>query len=223
MITINLKPGTKRAKASGGTLAGGMGSFKALSVDIKDPWPMAAIAAWVLAIGFLAWVGVGASMRMSSLEPELDQARSENRRHRQLLAQKRKAEAVRDSVVAQIATIRQVDRDRYTWPHILDEVSRALPQWTWLTGFVPLTGANDTTGTAAARVQITGRTMDIQGLTRFMRQLEDSPFLTDVAVISSTTIVDAGRAVTQFVITTTFSPPGRAHLRTTTVATGREG
>ena len=59
MITINLKPGTKRAKASGGTLAGGMGSFKALSGNIKDPWPMAAIAAWVLAIGFLAWVGVG--------------------------------------------------------------------------------------------------------------------------------------------------------------------
>jgi Tfp pilus assembly protein PilN len=224
MITINLKPGTKRAKASGGTLAGGVGSFKALSGKIKDPWPMAAIAAWVLAIGFLAWVGVGASMRMSALEPELDQARSENRRHRQLLAQKRKAESARDSVVIQIATIRQVDRERYTWPHILDEVSRALPPWTWLTGWVPLTGgAADTTGTPGARVQLTGRTMDIQGLTRFMRQLEDSPFLADVAVISSTTVVDAGRAVTQFVVQATFSPPGRAHLRTTTVGTGREG
>jgi len=223
MITINLKPGTKRAKASGGTLAGGLGSFKALSGKFKDPWPMAAIAAWVLAIGFLAWVGVGASMRMSELEPELDQARSENRRHRQLLAQKRKAESARDSVVAQIATIRQVDRDRYTWPHILDEVSRALPPWTWLVGFVPLSAASDTTGTGAARFQLTGRTMDIQGLTRFMRQLEDSPFLADVGVISSTTIVDTGRAVTQFVVVATFSPPGRAHLRTTTVATGREG
>lgn len=224
MITINLKPGTKRAKASGGTFAGGMGSFKAFSGNIKDPWPMAAIAAWVLAIGFLAWVGVGASMRMSTLEPELDQARSENRRHRQLLAQKRKAEAARDSVVIQIATIRQVDRERYTWPHILDEVSRALPPWTWLTGWVPLTGgAADTTDTPGARVQLTGRTMDIQGLTRFMRQLEDSPFLADVAVISSTTVIDAGRAVTQFVVQATFSPPGRAHLRTTTVGTGREG
>jgi Tfp pilus assembly protein PilN len=72
-------------------------------------------------------------------------------------------------------------------------------------------------------VQLTGRTMDIQGLTRFMRQLEDSPFLANVEVISSTTVVDAGRAVTQFVLQATFSPPGRAHLRTTTVAAGREG
>jgi Tfp pilus assembly protein PilN len=224
MITINLKPGTKRAKASGGgAFTGGLGSFKALSDKVKDPWPMAAIAAWVLAIGFLAWVGVGASMRISTLEPELDQARSENRRHRQLLAQKRKAESARDSVVVQIATIRQVDRERYTWPHILDEVSRALPPWTWLTGFVPLTGGSDSTGVADARVQLTGRTMDIQGLTRFMRQLEDSPFLADVAVISSTTVLEAGRAVTQFVVQATFSPPGRSHLRTTIVATGREG
>ena len=224
MITINLKPGTRRAKAGAGAVAGGLGSFKALTGKIKDPWPMAAIAAWVLAIGFLAWVGVGASMRMSQLEPELDQARSENRRHRQLLAQKRKAEAARDSVVAQIATIRQVDRDRYTWPHILDEVSRALPPWTWLTGFTPLmAGPADSVGTAAERVQLTGRTMDIQGLTRYMRQLEDSPFLANVIVISSTTVLDAGRAVTQFVVEATFSPPGRSHLRTTTVSSGREG
>jgi Tfp pilus assembly protein PilN len=227
MITINLKPGTKRAKAGAGAMAGGLGSLKALTGKVKDPWPMAAIAAWVLAIGFLAWVGVGASMRMGQLEPELDQARSENRRHRQLLAQKRKAEAARDSVVAQIATIRQVDRDRYTWPHILDEVSRALPPWTWLVGFVPVAGATDSAAVAAGitgeRVQLTGRTMDIQGLTRFMRQLEDSPFLANVVVISSNTILDAGRAVTQFVVEASFSPPGRSHLRTTTVSPAREG
>ena len=127
--------------------------------------------------------------------------------------------------MAQIATIRQVDRDRYTWPHILDEVSRALPPWTWLTLFTPLTGGGtDSTGAApAARVQLTGRTMDLQGLTRFMRQLEDSPFLTGVTVISSTTVLDAGRAVNQFVVEATFSPPGRSHLRTTTVSSPGEG
>lgn len=229
MININLKPGQKRAKAGGPSLGGGLADLKALTGKIKDPWPMAAIAAWVLAIGFLAWVGVGSSMQISRLEPELDQARSENRRHRQFLAQKRKAEAARDSVVAQISAIRRVDGERYVYPHILDEVTRALPPWTWLTGVSTLTSAPADTGAAAAaaapaaRIQMRGRTMDIQGMTRFMRQLEDSPFLADVIVLASITVIEAGRAVTEFTLQANFSRPGQSHIRTTTVTPAREG
>ncbi len=78
MITINLKPGSKRAKA-GSPLAGGLSQLKALPGRIKDPWPMAAVAAWVLAIGFLGYVGVSTSMRVNTLEPEIDAARGRAR------------------------------------------------------------------------------------------------------------------------------------------------
>jgi Tfp pilus assembly protein PilN len=41
--------------------------------------------------------------------------------------------AERDSVYRQLQIIRTIDDNRYNWAHILDEVSRALPAYTWLT------------------------------------------------------------------------------------------
>ena len=202
MITINLKPGVKRAKA-GSSFAGGLTALKDLRSKVKDPWPMAAVAAWVLAIGFLGWVGIGSATTLRRVDEELRVARAENRRFRALIADKRKAQAARDSVVAQIATIRGVDADRYVWPHILDEITRAVPAYTWLTELNTVTPTNvDTAATALPPVGviIAGKTMDIQGFTRFMRQLEDSPWLGEVALIMTTTEIDHGRAVTVFTV-----------------------
>lgn len=203
MININLKPGAKRAKA-GSPLAGGLSALKDLPGKIKDPWPMAAVAAVVLVAGFLAFLAISTSTKLSTLEPQLESVKAENRRFRAFLVEKQRAERARDSVLAQIATIRVVDGDRYVWPHILDEVTRALPPYTWL---VDLSAAAqlaeaDTSTIAAPPVglQMVGRTMDIQGFTRFMRQLEDSPWLKDVAVVSTETVIDRGRAVTAFTL-----------------------
>ncbi len=46
--------------------------------------------------------------------------------------------------------------------------------------------------------------MDIQGFTRFMRQLEDSPWLKDVTVLSTETIIEKGRAVTSFTVRASY-------------------
>jgi len=214
MIGINLKPGSKRAKA-GSSLAGGLSALKSIPGRIKDPWPMAAVVISGLTVAFLGWVWLSSVSRLHSLESDLRTARSENHRYRVFLAEKRRAESARDSVVAQIATIRTVDGDRYVWPHILDEVTRALPIYTWLVDLLPLvpTAAPvDSTVIAPPQVgvQLTGRTMDIQGFTRYMRQLEDSPWLNDVTVISTQTIVDRGRAVTQFVVKATYDRAQKA-------------
>jgi Tfp pilus assembly protein PilN len=218
MITINLKPGSKRAKA-GGSLAGGIGALKSLPGRVKDPWPMAAlIVVAITAIG-LALIGFGSASKVSSLEDELTTARAENRRFKTFLVEKKRAEAARDSVVQQIATIRSVDGDRYVWPHILDEVTRAVPPFTWLTSVTPIQApvSLDTTATivpSAVSFQVLGRTMDIQGFTRFMRQLEDSPWLRDVTVVNTTIEIDHGRAVTAFTLRVGYDRPGKASAAT---------
>jgi hypothetical protein len=51
--------------------------------------------------------------------------------------QKRKQEVIRDSLQRQIATIKSVDGDRYIWPHVMDEVTKALPAYTWLVDLKP--------------------------------------------------------------------------------------
>jgi type IV pilus assembly protein PilN len=227
MITINLKPGSRRAKA-GASLTSGLSSLKALTGKVKDPWPMAGVAAWVILVIFLGWVGLGTAARLRSLGPELEKARSENRRYRAFLAEKKHAEGARDSVLVQIATISQVDGDRYVWPHILDEVTRALPDYTWLTDMGTVNpgaaAAPDSGATVAppVMVQLIGRTMDIQGFTRFMRQLEDSPWLKDVTVLSTETIIDKGRAVTRFTLRASYerSRPARPAAAPATGAGG---
>lgn len=212
MITINLKPGSKRA-AAGASLAGGMNALRTMRTRVKDPWPMAALVVVVVTAIGLALIGFGSASKVSSLEEQLTTARAENRRFKNFLAEKKRAEAARDSVVRQIATIRSVDGDRYVWPHILDEVTRAVPPFTWLTSMTanPTPPPLDSTSIAPPPVAFTllGRTMDIQGFTRFMRQLEDSPWLRDVAVVSTTTQIDHGRAVTAFTVRAAYDRPGR--------------
>ncbi len=204
MITVNLKPGTRRTKAPG--FAPTLRGLKDLPGKIKDPWPVAAIVAWVLVIGFLGWIWIGSAIAMGRMESELAAKRAENRRNRQLLAEKRRAEAARDSVITQIATIRMVDEDRYVWAHVLDEVGRALPPYLWLTDMQPSNPAASDTSAAVPppTVQLTGRTMDLAAFTRFMRQLEDSPWFQDVTVITTGTEIDHGRAVTTFVLKATY-------------------
>jgi Tfp pilus assembly protein PilN len=50
-----------------------------------------------------------------------------------VLEAKAKAEAARDSLYQQVAIIRSIDDSRYLWPHLLEEISNSLPQYTWLT------------------------------------------------------------------------------------------
>lgn len=214
MITINLKPGSRRAR-TGSSFAGGLSALKGIPARVKDPWPMAAIIIVGVTVLALAWIGISSASRRSSLETQMDAARAENRRYRAFLVEKRRAEAARDSVVIQIATIRSVDDDRYVWPHILDEITRAIPQFTWLTEVTTITpvASADTLGLSApVGVQMSGRTMDLQGFTRFMRQLEDSPWLSDVTMLSTQTVVDRGRAVTQFIVKANYDRHGRAQV-----------
>lgn len=227
MISVNLRPGTKRGKG-GPKLSASMDRLKGLGSAIKDPLRLVAVLTWVGVAAFLGLTFMNTSSSMSELEPRLASARAEHRRFQDFLQQKRREELVRDSILSQIQTIQQVDGDRYVWPHILDEVSRALPPFTWLVNlaFVPVppptTLAADTATVKSelppVQVQLTGRTVDIQGYTRFMRQLEDSPWLDNVTAISANTVVERGRAVTAFVLTATYSKPPIEQVQTVPVA-----
>ena len=62
--------------------------------------------------------------------------------------------------------------------------------------------------------QIAGRTVDIQAYTRFLRQLEASPWIVDVTPMQATTVVEKERAVTAFTIRATFAPADSAYIRT---------
>ena len=230
MITVNLKPGQRRKRA-GNPLKGlldNLSVFKELSAKVKDPFLMGAVGAWVLVIAVLGLLYLNNLRQLYVLEPRLEQARSENRRFKAFLADKRRQEKIRDSLLAQITVIKSVDGDRYIWPHLLDEITKALPAYTWLIDLgvsapapvaqnKPAGATPDTAAPAAPpplTFQINGRTIDIQAYTRFLRQLEASPWIMDVMPVSAQTVVEKERPVTAFTIRASYNRADSAYIRT---------
>jgi Tfp pilus assembly protein PilN len=232
MITVNLRPDLKRKRARP-PMQGALEGLRGLGSKIKDPLLLVAVVSWVAVVGWLGFVFVGTAAELSALEPRLEQSRAENKRFKAFLAEKRHQEKIRDSLVAQIGVIRAVDGDRYVWSHVLDEVTRALPAYTWLVDLGPAAPAPkpaapaarpakgkraDSTMTDSVRpalqFELNGRTVDIQAYTRFLRQLEASPWVTDVTPVRAQTVVEKERPLTAFTIRATFHQADSAYIRT---------
>src|SRR5437899_467461 len=131
MIEINLLPGAKKKRgAKGAGLQ--LPDFKALLASVKDPWLLGCAGAWA-AVALLALLFyIPRKAAVHSLEPQLEAARREADHMKSVLKTKNDAEAKRASLLAQIEVIREIDRERYIWPHVLDAISKALPPYTWL-------------------------------------------------------------------------------------------
>ena len=186
MITINLRPGGRRAAPRRTpTLAGVSERFRAMNVSDREPWHLIAIGAWAVVIIGLGFFFITTSNQLGALEPELEATRDEYTRYQGFLREKRDAETIRDSILGQIVTISGVDQDRYVWSHILDEVSGAMPDFTWLTGISQIAAAPNAledleAGPPPVSVRIAGMTGDLQNYTAFLRRLEASPWLVNV-------------------------------------------
>lgn len=238
-IEINLLPGAKRGRRkSKGQAINFAAIGAAIAAKFKDVWLSAAIGS-----GVVAAIAVGVMFMMqrsqaSGLQVALDKARADSTRYAAVLADRARAEAKRDSALTQLAIIKAIDEDRYIWPHILDELSRALPPYTWLST-VAVTGTAQGTNPAAAyrppppdtskgrrrratvialprdtvRLRLTGRTVDIQAFTRFFTALEDSPFLGNVQFTRTETLVEQGKEVKQFILELMYTRPDSSLLR----------
>ena len=229
MIEINLLPGA--GKKSKGRAAGASigASVASLGASVKDPYlaiGVGLVVAGALAIGGMYTLQSTKSARLTERE---QQAVQDSTRYAAVLKEKRKAESQRDSVVRQLNIIKSIDNDRYVWPHVMEEVSRALPAYTWLTSLTQ-TSVPQTASTADAgkdkppqpaptmKFRITGNTVDIQALTRFMRELEQSAFIQNVQLSRSDLAVVEGKEVTTFTLDADYQKPDSTAIRTVPVA-----
>jgi Tfp pilus assembly protein PilN len=233
MIEINLLPGSgKKAKSRGASSGVSLGATLAgLVARVKDPFLLGAAAAISIAVLAVAAMFLYQQRTDATLTEREQQAVQDSTRFAAVLKEKRKAESQRDSVMRQLTIIKSIDNDRYVWPHIMDEVSRALPPYTWLTTMaqtsIPQTASSVDAaakeGAAAAPVpamkfRITGNTVDIQALTRFMRMLEQSAFVQNVQLAKSDLAVVEGKEVTVFALDAEYQKPDSSVVRTVPVA-----
>ncbi len=228
MIEINLLPGPKKKRSANAGLSMSMADLKEMLARIRDPLLIGTVGAWVVALGVVGFLFFSDNSAAAVAQADLDRVEAESRRFSALIAQKRKAEQLRDSLVTELNVIRGIDSDRYVWPHLLEEVTRALPDYTWLVG-VEVLGSNARGGapqpeadSASAvpqdvRFTVEGRTSDIQAYTRFLRQLAASPWISNIVPGATTTAIEENRPVTAFSLTATFQRADSSFIRTAPV------
>ena len=243
MIQVNLLPGlVKPVDAEPGTEWRAIASR--LRVNIRYPWFIGTTLVSVVAIAAVVLLHLQQQQRRDVLVQRRANAEREANRYARVLGTRRRLHDERDAIGRQLEIIRSIDDNRYAWAHVLDEVSRALPAYTWLTSLeqtsgvpstptttpttptsAPARGAKntpravvvaDTVPTATALTfRLIGQTVDIQALTLFMRQLEGSAFIQRVTLAKSEEVAVDGTTVTQFQLTASYEAPGAARLQTT--------
>jgi Tfp pilus assembly protein PilN len=233
MIEINLLPGSGKkgkAKGGGGSSVDVGAAFRGFASKVTDPFLLGASASGVLAAAAIGALYTQQLARQKSLDSKEQRATKDSIQYAVVVKSIRRAQAQRDSVVRQLNIIKIIDNNRFVWPHVMDEVSRALPPYTWLTSMqqtnetvVPSSNApaphkkgENADSVAAAQpvqLQIIGNTVDIQALTRFMKALEASPFIQDVTLVKTTVIPVEGKEVTEFQLTGTYQQPDSALVK----------
>ena len=240
MININLSPGSGPKKKAPRKQAVDIGAVTSgFSFRLRDNFMIGSIVAVVISAGAVGFLFTTQTARESELNTRRESAVADSTRYANFLKDRYHAESVRDTLLRQVNIIKSLDEDRFIWPHILDEVSRVIPQYTWLTnvattgtpqGSTNVVAAPKIDTSAAARkhglnrldtdipkdpvsVRIQGHTVDIQALTRFWKDLESSPFLTNVQLDRSELAVELGKEVTQFQLTLAYNRPDSMAVR----------
>jgi Tfp pilus assembly protein PilN len=237
MIEINLLPGSGK-KSRGRRSGAGLGAaVSSAAATVKDPYLVGMVACWAAALLVVGGLFVHERALAADLADRETKAVQDSTRYSAVIGEKRRATAQRDSVIRQLNIIKSIDNNRFVWPHVMDEVSAALPSYTWLTSVVqtsapPAIAASDTSkapkGKKSAdtvdvaqenmRFHIVGNTVDIQALTHFMKQLEASAFIQRVTLVKSNLAAVSGKEVTQFELDCEYQSPDASAIHTIPVA-----
>ena len=132
MIKVNLLPGGKKP-TRGASRFNVVSMFGDIGARVRDPWLVGAASSVVVAFAVVGILFTTQNARASEVGGKIVGAVRDSTRFAKVLEARRKLSAERDSVHRQLQIIRTIDENRYNWAHILDEVSRSLPAYTWLT------------------------------------------------------------------------------------------
>jgi len=173
VIEVNLLPGGKKRASKGGlSLSMPKLSLPGRGGEPADGYVIFFAVAAAIAIGYMGWSLLSVRADAEELQVRLEEERQDSVRFAALIEQTNRLTARRDSIAERVAIIQEIDAGRFVWPHLLDEVAAAVPEYTWLR---EITYVNED----PLQVRIVGRAGSIYAVTNFMRRLESSSFLRD--------------------------------------------
>jgi len=203
VIEINLLPGSlKRQKQKLPVFrARAIGRPRMPALGRSTVW---VAVAWVAGLAVVAWLHFSSSGALRQLELDVSAAQRDSVRLSRLRILNDSLQGQITEVGAKLQVLQEIDAGRYAWAHIFDEVSRALPQYTWL---ISLQELEPTTAGGPPRIRIIGRTGNTFALAKFMQDLEASPFLQRVTIVSQSEVIEDDKSVYAFTLDVDYEEP----------------
>jgi Tfp pilus assembly protein PilN len=210
LIQINLAPGAEaRRPATRRRAAVSLPKLPSFGADPRTAGMGAGGLVLALLAAFLIW---RMGQQRSELETNVQAQAADSTRFATTIELIHSLRARQDTIQQKIGLIREVDQRRYVWPHLLDEISASVPPFTWLTEISSTASADTTNRTLSFTIQ--GDAGSTQALTRFMKNLEASPFVRDVTLVTSEQTQESGRAIHKFTLEARYETPDSTAIET---------
>ena len=226
MIEVNLLPGGRKGSSRGFSFdlsalknlrsrGGGGGGSRSLGLD---PYQGFFAVAAAIAIGYMGFIFLSVNAEAEELDVAVQAAVQDSIRNAAIIARTNELQARGDSIQERVGIIQEIDADRYTWSHILDEVASSVPDYTWLQEVLYA-------GDAPLQIRVVGQAGSIFAITQFMRRLEASSFLravTTETIQQETSDLNSSDLVYAFELLMTYEAPGIDELETVPLFDGAQ-
>lgn len=177
MIEVNLLPGGRKRSAKRGRFAlalPNLGALKGIGLPAADPWMLGAAAAVTIALLGSGWFMLSTAGKAEEVQAQIATAVQDSSRFAATIARSGTLQAQSDTIAQRVRIIQEIDQARYVWPHLVDEVGRAVPDYVWLTR------VGQTSGGDPISFQIEGMAGTMLAIATFMETLEASPYIQGV-------------------------------------------
>jgi len=168
----------------------------------------------VLAVLFIGWRYWSLTHESSAIDADIAAAQQETTRLHSVILQVQQFEQQKTRLQQRVVLIEQLRKGQTGPVHMLDQISRALPQMLWLTELKQAAGTD---------VVIDGKCTTLTGLSEFVSNLEASGYFKRSIEIIDTKTEMTGTPPTEiikFSIKATFQQPGEAKPTPPTKAGG---
>lgn len=216
MIEINLLPGAKRRRKRRQGLSLSLSLPSREDLPDFDGWIAFVIAAWLIAPAVGGWMFLDVRERTADLEASVEEAVADSARYARVIETTERLQARRDTIAQKLELIQELDAGRYVWPHLMDEIGRALPDYTWLSRVYQVQGG------ARPQFRVEGYAGNLFAFTRFMQSLELSPFVRAVEPVSTELVTEGGELLYAFMIEAEYEDPPPDAVETVPLFTAEE-
>lgn len=224
MIEVNLHPERGKLKRRSGrrlalpaALTGLLrkrGSRGGSQSGERDVWTTVAIVVPALTLLVIGWLWFSQRSARSELDARLVAAVDDSTRLADLRSLSDSLNLRDRTIGERLELVKALDDGRFVWPHLLDEISRAMPSYTWLTE------VRRTTALPNLEVQVDGLAANPLAITRFVRNLQESPYIRQVRIIGSQQEFVDNVAAQAFRLMITYQKPPPELTRTEPLVEG---